>query len=94
MSQLCAQAERLMPSSPAQTNPARVVHQWEAVCLIVGLVIGAGIFKTPSLVAQFTQDPGWLITAWVVGAVVSFTGALCYAVSIQGSGRAAARMRA
>ncbi len=79
MSQLSGQPERLMPSSPAQTNPARVVHQWEAVCLIVGLVIGAGIFKTPSLVAQFTQDPGWLITAWVVGAVVSFTGALCYA---------------
>jgi len=66
-------------SSPALTHPAKVVHQWEAVCLIVGLVIGAGIFKTPSLVAQFTQDPGWLITAWIVGAVVSFTGALCYA---------------
>lgn len=66
-------------SSSAETNPARVIHQWEAVCLIVGLVIGAGIFKTPSLVAQFTQDPGWLITAWIVGAVVSFTGALCYA---------------
>ncbi len=79
MSQLCAQADSITTSSSAQTNPARVVRQWEAVCLIVGLVIGAGIFKTPSLVAQFTQDPGWLITAWVVGAVVSFTGALCYA---------------
>ncbi|MEA5412116.1 amino acid permease [Synechococcus sp. BA-120 BA3] len=66
-------------STAADTQPARVIQQWEAVCLIVGLVIGAGIFKTPSLVAQFTQDPGWLITAWVVGAVVSFTGALCYA---------------
>lgn len=69
----------MTPTSSAETNPARVIHQWEAVCLIVGLVIGAGIFKTPSLVAQFTQDPGWLITAWIVGAVVSFTGALCYA---------------
>ncbi|MGL6135317.1 MAG: APC family permease [Prochlorococcaceae cyanobacterium] len=56
-----------------------MIKQWEAVCLIVGLVVGAGIFKTPSLVAQFTQDPGWLITAWIAGAVVSFTGALCYA---------------
>jgi basic amino acid/polyamine antiporter, APA family len=63
----------------AASHPTRVIRWWEAVCMIVGLVIGAGIFKTPSLVAQFTQDPGWLITAWVVGAAVSFTGALCYA---------------
>jgi basic amino acid/polyamine antiporter, APA family len=63
----------------SRDQPARVIRWWEAICMIVGLVIGAGIFKTPSLVAQFTQDPGWLISAWVIGAAVSFTGALCYA---------------
>jgi amino acid transporter len=67
------------PRLQAASQPARVIRWWEAVCMITGLVIGAGIFKTPSLVAQFTQDPGWLITTWVVGAAVSFTGALCYA---------------
>jgi basic amino acid/polyamine antiporter, APA family len=67
------------PQPQAAHQPARVIRWWEAVCMIVGLVIGAGIFKTPSLVAQFTQDPGWLITVWILGAAVSFTGALCYA---------------
>lgn len=67
------------PPLLAAGQPARVLRWWEAVCMVVGLVIGAGIFKTPSLVAQFTRDPGWLITAWIVGAAVSFTGALCYA---------------
>lgn len=63
----------------ANDQPEKVIRWWEAVCMIVGMVIGAGIFKTPSLVAQFTQDPGWLIFAWVLGAVVSYTGVLCYA---------------
>jgi APA family basic amino acid/polyamine antiporter len=67
------------PSALTSNPPARVIRRWEAVCMIVGLVIGAGIFRTPSLVAQFTQDPGWLITAWILGAGVSFSGALCYA---------------
>jgi amino acid transporter len=67
------------PDAFAANPPARMILWWEAVCMIVGLVIGAGIFRTPSLVAQFTQDPGWLITAWILGAGVSFSGALCYA---------------
>lgn len=67
------------PAPEAASQPVRVIRWWDAVCMIVGLVIGAGIFKTPSLVAQFTQDPGWLIMAWMLGAAVSFIGALCYA---------------
>jgi APA family basic amino acid/polyamine antiporter len=74
------QAECMSPAAIfTSRHPARVIRWWEAVCMIVGLVIGAGIFKTPSLVAQFTQDPGWLLTAWIAGAAVSFAGALCYA---------------
>jgi len=51
----------------------------DAVAIIVGIVIGAGIFKTPSMVAGVTGDVGWLFVAWVLGAVVSLAGALCYA---------------
>ena len=42
-------------------------------------VRGAGIFKTPSLVAGTTGDGGWAIVAWLTGAIVSLAGALCYA---------------
>jgi amino acid transporter len=51
----------------------------DAIAIIVGIVIGAGIFKTPSLVAGTTGDAGWTIVAWVTGALISLAGALCYA---------------
>jgi amino acid transporter len=49
------------------------------VALIVGIVIGAGIFKTPSLVAGISGDAGWALVLWMVGALISIAGALCYA---------------
>jgi len=51
----------------------------DAVAIVVGIVIGAGIFKTPSMVAGVTGDVGWLLVAWVLGALVSLAGALSYA---------------
>ena len=50
-----------------------------AVAIIVGIVIGAGIFKTPSMVAGITGDVGWALTIWLAGALISLMGALCYA---------------
>ncbi len=49
----------------AQPQPTRRLR--EAVAIIVGIVIGAGIFKAPSLVAQFTGSTGWMFAAWVIG---------------------------
>lgn len=63
----------------AGDSPARLLAPRDAVAIIVGIVIGAGIFKTPSLVASVTGDAGWLIVAWVAGGVISLAGALCYA---------------
>jgi amino acid transporter len=49
------------------------------VALIIGIVIGAGIFKTPALVAGISGDAGWALAIWVAGALISMAGALCYA---------------
>ena len=51
----------------------------DAVAIIVGIVIGAGIFKTPSLVAGFSGNETVTLLAWLAGGVISFVGALCYA---------------
>ena len=51
----------------------------EAVAIIVGIVVGAGIFKAPSLVAQFTGSSHWMLGAWLAGGAISLAGALCYA---------------
>jgi basic amino acid/polyamine antiporter, APA family len=61
------------------TAPAPLLAGRDAVAIIVGIVIGAGIFKTPSMVAGVTGDAGWLIVVWIAGALVSLAGALCYA---------------
>lgn len=51
----------------------------DAVAIIVGIVIGAGIFKTPSLVAANTANEAWFLFAWLLGGIVSLVGAFCYA---------------
>jgi basic amino acid/polyamine antiporter, APA family len=51
----------------------------DAVALIVGIVVGVGIFKTPSLVAANSEGTGVFLLTWVLGGIISFVGALCYA---------------
>ena len=59
--------------------PRRTIGLLEAIALIVGVVIGAGIFKAPSMVAGMTGNTAWMFGAWALGGVMSLIGALCYA---------------
>ena len=63
----------------ATQYPSRSLGSLGAITIIVGIVVGAGIFKTPSLVASVTGDWGWALSTWVLGGVISLIGALCYA---------------
>ena len=63
--------------TPASPQPVLGVRH--AIAIVVGIVIGAGIFKAPSLVAQMTGSPGWMFAAWALGGLASLAGALCYA---------------
>ena len=51
----------------------------DTVLLIVGIVIGAGIFKTPSLVAAQVGREWIFLLVWGLGGLISFAGSLCYA---------------
>lgn len=66
-------------TSQSPEQPLRLLHPGAAIALIIGIVIGAGIFKTPSLVAGISGDAGWALVIWVCGALISVAGALCYA---------------
>jgi amino acid transporter len=72
------QAESLV-SSENESQPRPLLGLREAVALIVGVVIGAGIFKSPAIVAGMSGSAGWMFGAWVLGGVISLIGALCYA---------------
>jgi basic amino acid/polyamine antiporter, APA family len=53
---------------------------WDAVSLIVGIVIGSTVFKTPGiLVFANVSDPWTGLALWIVCGGLSFVGALCYA---------------
>jgi amino acid transporter len=64
---------------PAPAAPKPVLSVFDAVMITVGIVIGAGIFKTPSMVAGVAGSVDWMLIAWVLGGVLSLVGALCYA---------------
>ncbi|MBW4677266.1 MAG: amino acid permease [Desmonostoc geniculatum HA4340-LM1] len=59
--------------------PKPTLSTIDAGALIVGMVVGVGIFETPSLVAANAQTAGITIFAWFLGGVMSLIGALCYA---------------
>ena len=59
-------------------TPQRILRTRDAVAIIVGLVIGAGIFRLPSLVAANAADPLGFYGYWVAGGLISLIGALCY----------------
>ncbi|MFN0204008.1 MAG: APC family permease [Bacteroidia bacterium] len=55
------------------------LRTWDLTMIVVNLVIGVGIFRSPQLVAKDAQTPLIFFLAWVMGGVVSFCGALTFA---------------
>jgi amino acid transporter len=70
--------QRPAPATPPP-SPRPTLRVRDAVALTVGLVVGVGIFKTPSLVAANAGGEGAVLAAWLLGGLVSLAGALCYA---------------
>jgi amino acid transporter len=63
----------------ATAGPRPLLGLREAVALIVGVVIGAGIFKAPAIVAGLAGSTEGMFGMWILGGLVSLAGALCYA---------------
>lgn len=70
---------RTVKSETGHGVPRRILRLHDAMTLIVGLVIGAGIFKTPAVVANMTGDTATMFGSWILGGIISLIGALCYA---------------
>jgi len=72
-------AARPHPADAAVDVPRPSLRVVDAMAIIVGTVVGAGIFRTPTLVAANAGSETAVLLAWVAGGVVSLIGALCYA---------------
>ncbi|MGH7548177.1 MAG: APC family permease [Gemmatimonadales bacterium] len=51
----------------------------DGLAMVVGIMVGSGIFRTPGLVAAQLGRPWLTFVAWVLGGAVAFLGALCFA---------------
>jgi len=66
-------------AAPPMGAPKRVLSVLDGVMIIVGIIIGGGIFTFPPLVAGMTGSVPWMFGAWLFGAALALVGALCYA---------------
>lgn len=51
----------------------------DGIAIVIGTIIGTGIFLKAGTMAQLMGSPVWVLVAWVVGGLLSLTGALAYA---------------
>ncbi len=68
-----------MNSSPVQRNLARVLSLRDAIALLVGTVIGTGVFFKAAPMSQLLGSPGMVLLSWTAAGVLSLAGALTYA---------------
>lgn len=57
----------------------RDLGPWASASIVVGTVIGTGVFLKTAVMAQLGGSPAWVLAAWGVAAALSFTGAMTYA---------------
>ncbi|MFN2567356.1 MAG: APC family permease [Gemmatimonadaceae bacterium] len=69
------------PATPPPADPglARRLNAFDATMLVMGGIIGAGIFVSPHVVARHVQSPALILGAWAAGGVVALIGAFVYA---------------
>ncbi len=65
--------------SKPSDSPRRQLTLLDSTCIIVGIIIGVGIYEITPTVASNVRDPLSLIAVWLLGGMISFVGALCYA---------------
>ena len=66
-------------AGPADLALVRGLGLFDATLLIVGSVIGSGIFFAPSIMAGYLQAPGLMLGLWLIGGLLTLAGALSYA---------------
>ncbi len=63
----------------SSAQPVQSLSQFDAIAMIVGIVVGIGIFTFPALVAMNAASERDVLLLWAGGGLISLIGALCYA---------------
>src|SRR5437868_1038246 len=68
-----------MSATPPVSQLPRVLGLVTATAIVVGTVIGSGVFKKPHAIAVAVPHSGLVAILWVLGGVLVLLGALAYA---------------
>src|SRR5437660_8711520 len=63
--------------SEKQSGLIRALGPIDATMIVIGSMIGSGIFITSAESSRLIGAPGWLLLAWAVAGLLTITGALC-----------------
>ncbi|HEV2047378.1 MAG TPA: amino acid permease [Chthoniobacterales bacterium] len=66
-----------MSDDQQQTGLVRALGPIDATMIVIGSMIGSGIFITSAESSRLIGAPGWLLLAWAVAGLLTITGALC-----------------
>ncbi len=75
-------SEAIQTTAPAKETPVQLLRQiglFDATMIVMGGIVGAGIFINPYVVARQVHTPILILAAWVAGGVVAMLGAFIYA---------------
>ena len=64
---------------PSQPRLARKLGLFDATMIVMGGIIGSGIFMNPYVVAQQVHTPFLILGAWALGGLIALAGAFIYA---------------
>lgn len=65
--------------TPQQRDLPRSIGVWGGAALMMGIMIGSGIFRTPTSIADELGSPWLMLAFWAMGGAISLCGALTYA---------------
>ncbi len=68
-----------MSSTVKAGRLARRLGPWTAIAVVVGVVVGSGIFRVPGVIAADTGSVGGIALVWLLGGAISLFGALSIA---------------
>ena len=66
-------------SGDGSSNYVRRLGVFDTTMVVVGGIIGAGIFLNPAIVAQRVHTTPFILTTWIVGGAIALIGALTFA---------------
>jgi amino acid transporter len=67
------------PRPTASPQLLRVLGPWMTTAILIGTVIGSGVFKKPHQISTYLSDFGMIMVAWVLVGLLSFIGSLILA---------------